>query len=471
MLAIDPRRPFSLEDFKAVVSRPQTISLSPESLRRVNKSFKLLNTVLARGNQVIYGIHTGVGVLQKTRVSSDWDSRQRNLVASHACGVGEPLEPQEVRTIIYLRSRELSRGFSAINPATLKAYAGLLRDKKLPRVPSQGSVGACGDLIPLSHIAQHLFAQIPDGALGPRDGLALINGTQASLAVGLLSWVKASRLIDYSLKTAALSLYAVEGKTEALDEGLVGLKKHPGSQKVAAQISHSLGTYKNTGLPQDPYSLRALPQVVGAADEIHDYAGGLFAREADSITDNPVFLGKAPNILHGANFHGIHVALASDLEAWALNILGLMSERRVNVLLAGGRGLPAMLASQDGASGLMMAHVTQAACLAETKILAHPASADSIPTSANQEDVVPMAMGASLKLKKVLNNIAYVLTIEALCASRAICLLKKEAKLKKQTQLRPFLEEIKSLAGDTLISENGSYSKSIARIAERFLTI
>lgn len=470
MVLLDPKKPFSLEDFKKAAFGRDKVHLSIPAKARVQKSYKTLLSLL-KTRDAIYGIHTGVGVLQSESSKNHWDLKQRELIASHACGVGEPLGDAQTRAIIFLRARVLVKGFSGIKPETLGAYISLAHKRDLPRVPSRGSVGACGDLIPLAHIAHHLFKTLPSGALGPRDGLALVNGAEASLAAGLISWIKASQLFENSLNAATLSLYAIGGKTEAFDERLVGLKKHPSSIRLGRAMKSLLGSYKNLGLPQDPYSFRAIPQVLGAVIETHQWAGDMLFREADSVTDNPVILDTPLNVLHGANFHGIHVALACDLESWALNMLCLMSERRTNALLSGDRGLPSMLGAKPGASGMMMVHVAQSALTAANKILAHPASADSIPTSANQEDVVPMAMEAALKFGKVLETASYVLGAEALCAARAIHLGNKSGPLKDETKLYSFFENLKEAIGPNISSEDKPHGSVIERIASGFLKI
>ena len=376
---------------------------------------------------------------------------------------------EEARGMIYLRSLQLTRGYSGVKPSTFKKYLALLSQTPLPLVPSQGSVGACGDLAPLAHAAQWVFAKIPDEEIGPRDGLALINGTEASSSVSLLAALCADRLLERGLGIAALTLFAAQGKTEGWDLRLVGLKKHPHSNDVAKTLTNLLGNYRSGGLPQDPYSFRAVPQIAGGAREIAKLALDMLQREASSVTDNPPLMGapKNPFVLYGANFHGIYPAIACDLTAWAVTILGIASERRTDFLLSGSRELPQMLALTPGSSGLMMTQVVQASLVAENRLLSQLASTGSIPTSGSQEDVVPMSMGAALKLKRALLNYSRILAIEALAASRAIALKRRLNQLKAETKLSILHEQIRQAAGGAVESDSGSLTEAIEKIAAR----
>ncbi|MBI4063154.1 MAG: aromatic amino acid lyase [Elusimicrobia bacterium] len=469
---IDPTVPFSLEEFSRALQTGSSIRPSAVALSKVRRGFQNLTQVLDDPSRKVYGIHTGFGGLQGDQTPSDsLEDHQRDLVASHACGVGDLLEDREVRAMMYLRARQLSRGYSGISTTAFNAYLNALNSGKLPTVPSQGSVGASGDLIPMAHIALKVLEKIPKGKLGPRDGLSLINGTEASLAVSLLNWERAGALFDSALSTAALSLFAFSGKTEAWDPVFINLKKHREMAEVSGLLMKRLGSYRSRGLPQDPYSFRAAVHVFGGVLKLLRTAQDLLFKEADSVTDNPVILFApsphrpiAPSFYHGAHFHGLQVALAADMTAWAMNLLAMGAERRTDWLLSG-RRLPMMLPAKARGSGLMMLQTVQGALVAENRLLSRPASADSIPSSANQEDFVPMAMGAALKAKKTAANAGRVVAIEALAAGRAVALGRSGAKTRLPSALAVFLRTIERAAGRALSQEDRDFSAAVERIA------
>lgn len=464
-ILLDPGKPFSLQDFETAAFGKVKVSASPGAKRRVAESHKRLLKILSDGQIKIYGIHTGFGSLQGSDSGArDWARNQKELVFTHACGVGRPMADSEARAMIYLRALQLSRGYSGVRPQTFEKYLSLLSGSKVPRIPSQGSVGASGDLLPLAHAAREIFLKMPESEIGPRDGLALINGTEASTAVGLLAASSAEALFDYFLAVSALTLFALKGKTESWGEAVVGLKKHPFSVEVSARLRVYLGRYQAGGLPQDPYSLRAVPQVGGAAWEMLEGALSMLAREASSVTDNPAILEGEKPIQYGANFHGAYTAAACDQAAIALVQISQMSERRTDTLLSGHRELPKMLAS-GGGSGLQMAQVMQAALLADSRILAAPASVQSISTNAGQEDVVPMAMGAALKLKKILFNASRILAAEALSAGRAVALSGRQEELKAKTGLKDFWRELESRSKSLLLRDGDGASPALEKIA------
>lgn len=460
---IDPNKSFSFQDFEDAAWGAK-VSISPSALKRVQASYKTLLTIVKRGDIKIYGLHTGFGALQGSLSAGNWGQHQRDLIVSHACGVGEPMEEAEARGMVYLRAVEISRGTSGISPKTFEKYAGLLSGKKMPAIPSQGSVGACGDLMPLAHAAKAVIAQMQDADLGPRDGLALINGTEASTSVSLLAGISAQRLMERAIAVSALSLFALKGRTEAWEDEVVGLKKHPGSLSVARKALQYLGSYRAQGLPQDPYSVRAFPQVSGCAYEMIMRALETLALEASSVTDNPAIL-NAETVRYGANFHGVYPASAADSLALALHTLAQMSERRTVVLLSGNRDLPKMLSAKNGSSGLMETQVVQAALLADSRILTQPASAGSISTNGEQEDVVPMAMGAALKLKRCVFHFSRILAIEAIASGRAIVLTNRTSELKAKTQLQDFWKELEQSSGKLLRRDDADYSRSIEETA------
>lgn len=451
--------------FSAVQKRGVKATRADSS--RVQKGFQSLQKLLRQNSSCVYGIHTGFGGLQGQNIGpQDYETHQRRLVASHACGVGPALEPQEVRAMMLLRASELARGHSGVSPSAFGTYLDVLNSARLPRVPSLGSVGACGDLIPLAHVAMEVLRRVR--RLGPRDGLALINGTQACLGVSLLAWNRAMALAKSAHQICALTLFAMQGKTEAWDERLVGLKKHVDGLEAGRDLRYWLGRYSQSGLPQDPYSLRAAPQLFGASRHLLKSAGKLLADEAGSVTDNPALIFEAtPVALHGANFHGIAVGVAADQAAWALHLIALASERRMDHLLSGRRGLAAMLAAEPRSSGLMMLQVAQGALVAASRQLSQPASLDSIPASASQEDVVPMAMGAALKLNTVVQKASYVLAAEALAAARAVSQSGRRAALERETRLAPFWGRVAQAAGRALDRADEGFSSALENIAAR----
>lgn len=472
---LEAKDTFSFEDFEKVVLKGDVLKASTKSKRKIERGFKELLRFLHIPGVSIYGIHTGFGALQFLQGFTHLGRHQRELVNTHACGVGDPLTQEEVRGMIYLRSLQLSQGYSCVKPSTFEKYASLLGEKSMPRIPSQGSVGASGDLVPLAHAAQAVFRNIPDDQIGPRDGLALINGTEASTSLSMIAALMARNLFERTCQVAALSFFAVEGKTEALDLRLVGLKRHPMSSEIANRLRYWLKDYKRGGLPQDPYSIRAIPQVLGCVFEMKEHAVEMLAREASSATDNPAFIFSgstkkpaAMEVLHGANFHGIYAGVAADMLAWALHLLGEMSERRTDFLLSGARCAPKMLPTNNNSSGLMMTQVVQAALVAENRLYSHPASGGSIPTSANQEDVVPMSMGAAHKLKRVAWNYSRVLAVEALAGSRSVYLAKRSSELKGSTRLSALEQELASLSGGLVAKDKAGCSEAIEKIAEAF---
>ncbi|MBI2070491.1 MAG: aromatic amino acid lyase [Elusimicrobia bacterium] len=463
---IDPSKPFAWADFLSVVRAGTAARASVSAKRRIDAGHRTLLKLLDDPAVKIYGIHTGFGGLQGEAIAdNDLERHQRDLVASHACGVGPEMDKFEVRAMMYLRARQLARGHSGISRRAFNAYLETLNARRPPAVPIQGSVGACGDLIPLAHAGLHVLERIPAGSLGPRDGLALINGTEASLALALLGLEESRHLWRAALQAAAMGLFAVSGKTESWSPEFIRLKKHREMEVAAEDLLHCLGSYRKNGLPQDPYSLRAAVHLLGASLKLLNTAEEMLTAEADSVTDNPVILPRGPSVFHGAHFHGIQVSLAADLSAWAVHLLGLTSERRTDFLLSGRRQLPSMLAARTKSSGLMMLQTVQGALVAENRILAHPASSDSIPLSANQEDVVPMAMGAALKLKNVVANASRVIAVEALAAGRAVVLSGRAKELAAKTNLAPFMERLRRAAGVVLEGEDRGFSMAIEMLA------
>ncbi len=434
------------------VARASTaeVSLAPAAVEAMLGSRALVDR-LAAGDDPIYAVNTGVGLLARVRIPrQDLDRLQRNVIRSHAAGVGEPLARDVVRAMMLIRANVLAKGFSGIRPLVAERICDLLARGVTPVVPSQGSVGASGDLAPLAHMALVLIGEgeaefagalltggealaragIPPIELQPKEGISLINGTQAMLAIGCLELEAAEILSDTADVACALSLDALRGTPRAFDERIHQARPHPGQMASAARLrqliegSEIRQSHLGCLRVQDAYSLRCAPQVHGAVADAVAEARRVFAIEVNSATDNPLVFGN--EILSGGNFHGEPVALQLDFLAVALTALAGISERRIDRLVnpALNEELPAFLAGNPGLeSGLMMCQVTAAALVAENRVLAHPASAGSITTSGNKEDFVSMGMTAAVKFQRIVRNTRAVLAIEALAAVRALDLL------------------------------------------------
>ena len=447
-----------LEQIDAVARRGVSCTLALQARARVMAGRGVVQRALEAGDAV-YGVNTGFGDLASVRIAGDRLSQlQRRLILSHASGLGEPLEDEAVRGMLLLRANTLSRGYSGVRAQVVEALLALLNAGVLPVVPSRGSVGASGDLAPLAHLALTLLgcgevridgrrAPASEGlrraglaplVLGPKEGLALINGTQAMTSLLALSCLDARRLVRIADLAAALSTDALRGTDTAFDPRLHALREHPGQRACAANLwslmrgsaireSHRAGDVR----VQDPYSVRCAPQVHGAVRDVLDDVEAKVVIEMNAVTDNPLVFpdgedGGGAAILSGGNFHGQPMAFAADFLAIALAELASISERRIEKLTnTAFSGLPPFLARDAGLnSGFMMAQVTAAALVAENKVACHPASIDSIPTSADKEDHVSMGMGAALKLRAVVANVRRVLAIELVAAAQGIDLLR-----------------------------------------------
>jgi histidine ammonia-lyase len=450
----------SLEDARDVAVDLRPVLLAPDARDAVDRAREVVDALVA-SNQVSYAITTGVGQLSDVRIAGDQIRElQVNLVRSHAVGVGDPLAIAETRAMILLRANSLAKGYSGIRAAVIDMLCEMLNRRVTPFVPSQGSVGASGDLAPLAHLALVLIgegecldekgeripgpealkrAQIRPLVLEAKEAVSLINGTQAMLAVGTLSLLAAEKLADSADVIGALTLDALRGTDVAFDERIHRARPHEGQRKAAANLRRMLEgsqireSHRQCGRVQDAYSLRCIPQVHGAVRDTLIYCRQVFETEANSAVDNPLVFtsdGRAGSdsavVLSGGNFHGEPVAFALDFLAIALSALAGISERRIERLVnpALNEGLPPFLASGAGLnSGFMMPQVTAAALVSENKVLAHPASVDSITTSGNKEDYVSMGMTAALKLRHVVANTRNVLAIEAIAAAQALDLI------------------------------------------------
>jgi len=435
-------------DIAAVSEEGLFVELTPDARERMSASRSVVDRIVADG-RTVYGVTTGFGVFSEVRIARDkLLELQRNLILSHCGGTGEPYAPAVVRAMMLLRANALAKGYSGIRPEVVELLLRMLNEEVLPVVPSQGSVGASGDLAPLAQLAASLMGigevihgqrRMPAGealaAIGAapvifeaKEGLAMINGTQAITAVGSLALVDALRLMDLSDVFAALTLDALRGTDSAFDERIHEVRPHSGQLRVARRLRMLLAgstireSHRDCPLVQDAYSLRCVPQVHGAVRDAVEFAASTMLIELNSATDNPLVFPDDDVVLSGGNFHGAPVALACDIAAIALCDLASISERRIERLVNPQlSALPAFLVKEGGLnSGFMIAQVTAAALVSESKAYAHPASIDSIPTSANKEDHVSMGPIAAAKLARIVKNLEGVLAIEAMCAAQAL---------------------------------------------------
>ena len=438
-----------IEEVFAVASRTATVSVAPAARERALATRLVVDRLVAR-NEVAYGVTTGFGKLSEIAIPVERLAElQVNLVRSHAAGVGPLLAEREVRAMMLLRANVIAKGYSGARPELAELLAEMLNAGLHPPIPEQGSVGASGDLAPLAHLALALIGEgtlVHDGqtgparemlaarglgavTLGPKEGLTLINGTQAHTAIAALAIVECHQLWRIAHVAGAMSLEALLGTPVAFDERIQEARGQLGQAASAAVLRELLAESEireshRFGDPrvQDAYCLRCMPQVHGPVLDALDFASSVVGRELNAATDNPLVFENG-ELLSGGNFHGQSVAMALDFLAVAMTNLATISERRTDRLVHPdlNQGLPPFLTSDAGVnSGFMMAQVTAAALASECKVLSHPASVDTIPTDGNKEDVVPMAMGAAWKLRRIIHNVRYVLAIELMCAAQGI---------------------------------------------------
>lgn len=439
----------TLEDFERA-ARGVPVQISPSVVERIEASRAVVDELLEEG-QTLYGINTGFGKLSSKRIPRDQvEALQRNLILSHSAGVGKALGRVAARGIMVLRLNSLLRGYSGVRLKVLNLMVDCLNRDVVPWVPSRGSVGASGDLAPLAHVAAVLIGEgaclakdgtdfIPsakalmDADLEPlvfqaKEALALINGTQLIGSVGGLALARAQRLLVQADIVAGMSLEALMGTDSVFADAVHQARPHPGQLKVAAHLrellsgSELIASHRHCGKVQDPYSLRCIPQVHGAARDGWAWSKEVFEREFNAASDNPVVVVQERRVISGGNFHGAPVALACDTAAIALSYLGTMSERRCDKLLdTRESGLPPFLTDQGGLhSGLMIVQYGAAALVNENKLLANSATADTIPTSAGHEDHVSMGPAAAFKLENLLENLEQILAAEWVCAAQAL---------------------------------------------------
>jgi histidine ammonia-lyase len=424
--------------------------LDPLSRPAVEASAVVIHKA-ARGDTPVYGVNTGFGKLASVRIApQDTETLQRNLILSHCCGVGDALEPATIRLMMALKLLSLGRGASGVRWEICALIEALLERGVLPVIPVQGSVGASGDLAPLAHMAAVMIGEgeasyqgvimqggealtkagIDPVVLGPKEGLALINGTQFSTACALVGLFEAWRAARAAIVTSALSTDAIMGSTAPLNPAIHALRGHHGQIDVAAAMSWLLEgsaireSHRDGDMRvQDPYCIRCQPQVTGAAIDLLRFAGRTLEIEANAVTDNPLVIAATGEILSGGNFHAEPVAFAADQIALAVAEIGAIAQRRVALMVDPTLSfdLPPFLAPEPGLnSGLMIAEVTTAALMSENKHLANPCSTDSTPTSANQEDHVSMAAHGARRLARMTANLNAILGIEAICAAQGI---------------------------------------------------
>jgi len=439
----------TIDDVHAVAVHGASVSLAPSARERALESRSHIDAIVARGD-VAYGVTTGFGKLSDVVIPpARLAELQVNLVRSHAAGVGDLLPEHIVRAMMLLRANVIAKGLSGARPVLAELLIGMLNARLYPPVPEQGSVGASGDLAPLAHLALSMIGEgvlrrgdrespastllrehgLDPVVLGPKEGIALINGTQAHTAIAALAITDAHRLWDAAHIAGAMSLEALLGTPVAFDERIHEARGQIGQIASAAVFRQLLADSEireshrhGDSRVQDPYSLRCMPQVHGPVLDAILFAEAIVSRELNAATDNPLVFDGG-ELLSGGNFHGQAVAMALDVLAIALTNLATMSERRTDRLVHPdfNEGLPAFLTSDAGVnSGFMMAQVSAAALASECKVLSHPASVDSIPTDGNKEDVVPMAMGAAWKLGRVVRNVRHVLAIELMCAAQGV---------------------------------------------------
>lgn len=444
-------QPLTLAEIDDVATGGRPVAVAPEALRRVAESRGLIERILGAG-ETVYGVNTGFGKLADVRIPGDKLAElQINLVRSHAGGVGEPLSEAESRAMVLLRANVLAKGFSGVRPELLELLVEMLNAGVNPVIPEKGSVGASGDLAPLAHLALVVVGEgeafyrgervgggeaLRHAGLKPlqltaKEGLALLNGTQAMTAVGALAVSRARRVAELCDLSGAMSLEALKGTPAAFDQRIHRARPHRGQIACAEHLlqllegseireSHRAGDTR----VQDAYCLRCMPQVHGAVRGVLEHVAGVLETEAGSATDNPlVFPGTNAAVISGGNFHGAPLSYAFDYASIAMTDLAGITERRIDRLLNPdiNEGLPAFLAMNPGLeSGFMIAQIVAAALINECQVLAHPSSTGSIPTDGGKEDHVSMGMTGAIKLRKIVENVERVLAIELMCAAQAL---------------------------------------------------
>jgi histidine ammonia-lyase len=471
----------TIADVVAVARRGVVVALDRAAEHRVNDAAKLV-AELAKGDAAIYGVNTGFGDLSAVRVPADrLRELQQNLVRSHSAGVGDPLPDDVVRAILLLRANALASGRSGVRKATIELLCDLLNNGVHPVIPMHGSVGASGDLAPLAHAALVLIGEgeaFVDGVrmsgadalkrkglsaieLAPKEGLALLNGTQVMTAIGCLALHDSEVLATSADVIGAMSAEALRATDTAWDEALHAARPHPGQQTVAANLralmsgSPNVASHRTSDTRvQDPYSIRCMPQIHGASRDALAYVRRVLEIEINAVTDNPLVFAEERRIVSGGNFHGQPVAIALDTATIAVAELADVSESRIDHMTNGHTsGLPAFLSPDPGMnSGFMVAQYTAAALITENRLRSFPASVESVPTSAGMEDHVSMGTHAAHKLAAVTRNTRHVLAIEALCAAQGLDLLATTAGPGVEDARRVVREHVPTLGRDRVLA-------------------
>jgi len=484
-------QPLALSGIAAVALGDTLVGVSPSAHPRILASRKVIENIIAR-DDVVYGVNTGFGKLADVRIQPDeLRELQLNLVRSHACGIGNPLSEPEVRAMMLLRANVLVLGLSGVRLQIIEMLCQMLNHRVCPVIPEKGSVGASGDLAPLAHLALSLIGEgesffqgqrkegrealrlagLEPVLLEAKEGLALLNGTQAMHAVGGLSILRAQRLAHVADVAGAMSLEALKGTPAAFDPRLQEARPHPGQKAVA---NHLLSLLQASEIReshreddpriQDAYSLRCMPQVHGAVRGVLSHCEDVLLIESGSATDNPLVFAETGDVISGGNFHGAPLAFALDYAAIAVTDLMSISERRIDRLVNPdlNEGLPAFLARHPGTqSGFMIAHVAAVSLLNEAKVLAHPASIDNLPTSGGKEDHVSMGMTSALKLRSIVDLAENLLAVELLAGAEA---LEHRRPLKAGIGIERAFAVLRKIAPP--LTQDRSLSGDIARVAE-----
>jgi len=499
----------TLNVLRAAWQQPLTVRLGNDARRRIAEANELVNEVVAGGEQV-YGVNTGFGQLASVRISDgELAHLQANLVRSHSVGVGEDLDDDIVQLVMLMKVIALAEGFSGVRVELVETLCDMINNKIYPCIPSRGSVGASGDLAPLAHMTSALIGEgevrvngsviaaadalqaagIKPVQLAPKEGLALLNGTQVSTALALAAAFRTENLLSAAMVAGAMASDAIKGSDTPFDKRIQNVRGHGGQIAVAGVLrglmhdSDIRASHEGCDRVQDPYSIRCQPQVVGACLDVLRHVCSVLETEANAVTDNPLVFTDSKSILSGGNFHAEPIALAADYLALAIAEIGALSERRIALLIDSHMsGLPAFLVKDGGLnSGFMMAQVTAAALASENKSHAHPASVDSLPTSANQEDHVSMATFAARRLHTMLDNVADIIAIELLAASQGIEFHRPkksspsiEAVIASVRKVSPAYDEDRSLSPDirkvAAMVDRGDYCEYAASVLPSLAT-
>jgi len=477
----------TLDQVAAVAWQRAPVSLALSALTHIADARRVVEQIVEQ-ERVVYGINTGFGKLATVTIPRhDIQRLQLNLVRSHCCGIGDPLSEAETRAMMLMRVNVLAKGFSGIRPVVVETLVNMLNANVLPVVPAKGSVGASGDLAPLAHLALAVIGEgevmyqggrlparealsrvgIAPLHLEAKEGLALLNGTQGMTAVGGLALLRAKELADVADVAGAMSLEALHGTVVACDPRIQAARPHAGQMRVAERLieltrdSEIMASHRDCPRVQDAYSLRCMPQVHGAVRDVLAHVEKVLEVEINSATDNPLVFADSGDVISGGNFHGEPVALALDYLAMAVAELGAISERRIERLVNPDLSeLPAFLTPTPGiCSGLMLFQIAAVSLCGENKVLAHPASVDSLPTDGNKEDHVSMGMTSALKLRQMVENVASILAMELICAAQGLDFL---APLKPGRGTQQAYEKVRSLVPP--LQEDRVWSPEIERV-------